>query len=611
MSPRTLHRLVGAALGLIFLVYFLQTLTAPPNSDDGGVTLGYIQRIARGERVHFDFLDYYGPLAYRLAAAAYRLAGEQAVGVGVWMILLKVLTLGAVHHSTSSLSTRFHGLLAAVVTGVLLGLPWPMFQIPYAHHLTLPLVLLTASWVLSATEPLSPRRLIAAAVATAAMLWIKVTVGAFVAAAVIFYLLYWLPGARAREEGAPPSRAAGWRFRGTQLVGLVLYGVVFQLFLREHFDRTYLAYLTGPLAIAIAVTAVEVVSGLRAGRTFGHHAHACALYVGATVVSWTAVLLACIGPHEAGRYAREQVMILRAMRSVGQFPPVGAHGLFRGYAEYYWPQLPWLFTALYVVWLVGEARGAAERAFGGEIRRARARVTGVFVLGTMHTFVIYSVPDDAHIMQALLLVTPLLFVLLFHVERLVTHTPTGARRLRGGVAAVSLLYASTLVFPPEEGALRWGPGDWGSPHLAHLRYHPEWSRFANPVDPTLSDRVLDRDLDRAAQQIDAVAADGEEILVLAPMHLLYVASNTLPTPRRYSQLFYLLGHGMIDRAHFLELMPARELAALVAHPPRVVVDVYGKGQILDALPELAAALRGGAYRLVGRWGALRIFVRPE
>jgi hypothetical protein len=593
---------VGAGILALFCAYFLGTVTAPPNADDGGIAFGYIDRIARGERLHFDFLDYYGPLTYLLPAWAYALTGKTVIGVRLWLVVLKLLTLAASYFAVRRLTDRFFGLLAACVLGVLLGLPWAMFQIPYAHHSTLPCVLLVVGLMFESGRLPGVRRLFACGLLTAAAALMKVSIGAFAMLGALLYLFYWAApeAGTSRTESARLVRAV----RMAQGLGLLVIPAILHGFISEHFNWGYFFYLTAPTLLVVIACSGKVLSDIRAQSPVGHLLRGWATYLGATVVAYLAVLLAFLGPSAVLPYLREQHAVLRTMQLVADFEPVGLRGLYRGYGEYLWPQLPWLLTLLYMMWSLFARRHASD---AGIDHRANARMFGMFAVATLHGYVIYSVPDDAHIMQHVLLVAPLLFVPLHHVGRM--FGPRAFVRWRVGVAAAALTYASTLVFIPPRDAYTMGRGDWHSPRLAHLTYHRSWTPWANPTNPQISDRMLDEQLDRAARQIDTLTDEGEAILVLAPLHLLYYASHTLPVLPRYSQLFYLLGHGRLTPEHFRELVPESELSKLVAHPPRLIVRVHGHERLIEALPELASALTAGNYRMVGRWGVLRIYLR--
>ena len=72
--------------------------------------------------------------------------------------------------------------------------------------------------------------------------------------------------------------------------------------------------------------------------------------------------------------------------------------------DFYWLELSWLLTFLFFVWVV-LAEFCGPRAFGTAWPRRRAQVSSLFVLVTLHSFVMFARADETHIYQTFVLLT--------------------------------------------------------------------------------------------------------------------------------------------------------------------------------------------------------------
>jgi hypothetical protein len=153
---------------------------------------------------------------------------------------------------------------------------------------------------------------------------------------------------------------------------------------------------------------------------------------------------------------------------------------------------------------------------------------------------------------------------------------------------------------PERRDYAWGAGDWGSPRLAHLRYHPSGD-----------ERDLDVQTDQTARLVASMTTPGEAVLVLGRSELVNYASGTEPVGGYYRHYFYLLRTGILDRRRFLELVPSGTLRTLYDDPPRVLVDQADSGHLAAALPDIAAAISRHRYRLIAKRGVFRVYERPR
>ena len=149
---------VGGLFFFLALGYLAQFTTLAPNAADEALTLDYIQLVARGAWPHWDFIDLYGPLNWVFPALAYRVSGELVLGIRLWLLVLKLAVVVLSYGLTASLSNRFYGFLTAALMTVVLGQPWPYFQIAYSFTHSFPLVLLTWRLLLLAPETARPRR---------------------------------------------------------------------------------------------------------------------------------------------------------------------------------------------------------------------------------------------------------------------------------------------------------------------------------------------------------------------------------------------------------------------------------------------------------------------
>lgn len=607
----TRRRLLRGALQALamcgLLVYFAQYLTVPPNSSEGAVMMDYVHRLSEGQRLHFDVFDYYGPAAWLPYSFFYRAFGQQMIGVRVLLLLLKLVSVLLTYAVIRSLGRRYYAVLGALTVTALVGQPWPFFQIPYAPHLTFPMML-SVWWLVFPEAPrIASVRLIAAGVITGLLLWTKVNTGAYVLAGVAVYLACWAPLANQDpRSGSPPAETP---LRAVQVLTVLLVAVGFVWFLLAHLNALYFVYLALPLIVALAWTLHHVVCEWRAGHSARSQLGAALVYGGSTLLVWAFVFVAYFGLAEGQAYVSEQLAVLSRFHYQVALPIPGARGQYRGFNEYFWPQLPCLTTALAVYWLMTRRRRHAERG-APSLSVAEARLAGLFLAGTLYGFVIYARGDEVHLVQGVLGAAVVLFGMLAVLDGVPRAGQTTGSVRRWGVAAVTMLAAATLFARPRRMDFDLTFGDWASPRLAYLRYHTEADARAEELPVGMDYDEWDSYIDATAQQVDRLTPDGEEVLVLGATQLINYASNTQPAGGKYSHFFYLLRCGLLDRAAFFELMPKETSQRLLAAPPRVVVWQGGDDDVILALPELKSALRRTPYRFVSRSGPFAVWVRP-
>src|SRR5688572_27828309 len=112
---------IAALVGcLAILLYLSPHLTIGPNHVDEALNLELIHLTARGRRLHFDFIDAYGPLHHLGPALAWHLAGETTWGVRIWILLVKVVSIGLTFGFVARMSDRSTAWLATLWLTVLL-----------------------------------------------------------------------------------------------------------------------------------------------------------------------------------------------------------------------------------------------------------------------------------------------------------------------------------------------------------------------------------------------------------------------------------------------------------------------------------------------------------
>lgn len=590
----------AVALALVVL-YFLSYLTVAPNSSDGAVMLDYVHRTSRGQRVYFDFFDYYGPLAWWLPGRFYALAGQKEIGVRIYLLIVKIASVLVTYGFIRRFSDALHAVLGALMVAALLGQPWTFFQIPYAPHLTFPLVLATWLTVLWPSERRLSWRVVVAGALVAATAWIKVSTGAFSLAGTSFYLAFWLPRSGSRPPRAGSGRAAEAAFRLAQLASLAGIVIAFHLFLGPHFRVEYFAYLSLPLVLVAAWTAREIVGRWKRRESTEHHAVFVFVHVATAIGCWALYLLAHFG-RSAAPYLAEQVETIRRLRLETPFLAPSTVSPHAG--QYLWMRLPWLGTALGATWVVARIRTGGE-----SLRNVDATVAGLWAMVTLHAFVMVPRLDDAHLIQAVLPAVALLFVLAHRLEGLLTGLPRARLWARSACALGSVVAVAGILELPPRSAFAITAGDWNSPRLRYLTYHAHGNSDLGDVTFSgMSYAQWDHEIDEASRLIDSLTEDGEEVLITGRAQLLNYASNTTPFGGRYSHFFYLLRSGLLDRRAFLELVPREVVDRFLHDPPRVLV-TDGDRVLQDTFPEIEDALVRSNYRLVGRWRVVRVYLR--
>ncbi|HEX7672261.1 MAG TPA: hypothetical protein VF395_21845 [Polyangiaceae bacterium] len=617
-SPRRKRAFLVLAYGTLAVLaalYFFQSSTLAPNQTDDGLLLQYIDAMAHGERPFFDFVDAYGLVNWILPVTFYKAFGNRVWGVRMWMILLKVITVAAAYLLTHALAREplvtelpgtggaadeesrgktgplgrghFYAGFSALFTTILLGAQWQSLQTAYAFITVMPIVLF--GWYFLLCAPLrDPKKNVAvAALLTAMAIWTKLNTGMYLFAGGLFSYFFWVPRTLDGEASSGEGRKTERRiFVQLRVVGAMAYAVLFSLSIRRYFNVWFFLFLTLPLVIGLGWSMIATTRSEASKVDPRAHLEPFFRYLLTTLALSLLVLFGYYGKH-AGEYARELSGILSHIKYTAPFPALGKPGLYVGLNEYYWLELPWLLTALFVVWIfAGSGRGAPT--FGEEWPRRRAQVSSLFVLITLHTFVMYARSDETHIFQALVLVMPVLFVVLAQLDAfLCARRPSIRFPLRFGLVSFGLLYAGTLAVMPTMDAFAIGQSDWTSPKFEHLRYRRLNSPYVREFATQLYDRDWDIADDQAAAYVKSISLHDEEMLLLTANRLVYLNSDTRPIGGRYHFFFYLASVGLLDREGFDALVPKSVVDDILERPPRVIVAGIGWVPLAVVFPEFA------------------------
>jgi hypothetical protein len=306
------------------------------------------------------------------------------------------------------------------------------------------------------------------------------------------------------------------------------------------------------------------------------------------------------------QYARELAGILSSIHYHYPFPIIGKELLYVGFNENYWPQIPWLLTALFVIWMITEKRWGAS-AFGDEWPKKRAQAASIFLLATLHSYALYARSDETHIYQALLLVVPALFIFVHQLELFARKAmPRLGNHLREGLALVLAVYASTITVRPSLDVLKLSNGDYVNERLAYMYYRPFFNFYVRNFSSQITDRDWDSLVDMASRYIDSITDENEPILVLSSERFIHYASRTTSVGGRHAFHFYLISVRLLDRAGFDKIVPRAMIEDIIKHPPRIIVTSGDKEPIVMDFPEFKK-LRQEQYDEVKKFRHLHIY----
>lgn len=588
-----------AGSGLFFLTfYLLQHAALAPNDADGALLLEYIRMMAQGARPFFDFIDAYGPVTWVLPVSFFLLAGKHELGVRLFLVILKVFIVLLTYETVKRQASRFYGFLAAGVMAALWGQPWQYLQTPYAAHTSF--FLMICAWFFLISEPLKKREgnLFFAALFTALTFWTKLNSGMFLLAGGLFYCFYWLPP---MVSGLYPSfRKGASLIMGIQISGLLAYGALFHLYIADYFNKLYFFYLSLPILLLLCRTLWKILSEKGAPCLFFSSLRSWFIYLSMTIAMALAMQLGYFGWAGGIEYWREISGILSRLDYMSPFPPLGMPGLYDGYNEYYWMQLPWLVTAVFSMWLLFRKRLPFQRLYRKKWGAVQSRVIGVWLLFVFSSFAIYSRSDETHLFQAVTPAIPVLFVLLHQMEAAWTFNRIGHRLpLRLIILGLTGLYLSTIFSMPSLSFLDAPVGEWNTEYLNGIRMTAK-NRYIVYMED-----VLANDL---SKYVDQITEDWSPVLVLNENQMINYNSKTVPVGGRYQYLFYMLRSDLIDRKAFDELTPDHVLRDLLENPPAVIVNSQGRTNLLKHIPEFETLLET-RYQKTRSFGYLFVYER--
>lgn len=603
MTARKLASIAAHVAAAVFAgLYFFQSSQLGPNHTDEGLILQCIEYMAHGKRPFFDFADAYGLLNWVFPVLFYKAFGYRVWGVRMWMILLKVITVatayvfvrgmldepGVVDDARARRRGKVYGALTYVGTLVLLGEQWQSLQTAYAFITVMPLTI--GAWYLLLCRPFEKPEynVIGAGVITACAIWTKLNTGMYLLSGGLFAYFYFvpveLPDVYSRGTAVLSHPAARKWFGVARTAGLAAYGFLFCFSIRQHFNVWFFLYLVVPLFIALAWTANTARLENEPDTALVAYFGPFRLYFGVSVGLALAILFGYYGKY-ALPYATELSKLLSLIHYTAPFPDIGKPGGYKGLNDYYWLQVPWLFTLVFVAWMVlGQRLG--ERAYGAEWPRKRGQVSALFMLMTLHTFVMYARSDETHIYQALVLDVPALFAVIGQIDAFLgALSPTAPFPLRLALSGFGLFYVQSLVVLPTADTFRIGRGDFHNPKLEHLRYRREHSPYVRDLSMDIWDHEWDMVEDKAAAYVQSMSQPHEEVLLLTADRLVYFNSDTEPVGGRYDFFFYLASVGLLDREGIDQLVPAELIQDILVRPPRIIVSSMGRVPLAEVFPE--------------------------
>lgn len=624
----------ASVFGWVLVVFYLaQQVTMAPNHVDEGFLFESVRLAASGQRVFWDFIDIYGPLNYLGPALFYKLFGWHAIGVRVWVFLVKTSAIVLAYPAVARIADRLSAWLTVAWMTVLLGLPWQALQMPFAFTHCVPLSIATLGLLIAAPFERRSLNLVLAGALTASVFFFKVSTGAFLCAGGLYYCAYWLPGDPSERPSGTPLDSA--RERAIQRTVLAFFGLSFVYFVRFKVDPLFYFYFDLPVLILVVWTWRQIGSGtsfvpfrarLRAVSEFGAGALACGAVLALGFLGLAGIL----------RYAREMRTLISAMLYQHPLLPLGVPGMYHGFNEYYWMQLPWGISALFVVWASFSGRERARQALRPSFAsagareaawlEARAHGAGLFALATLGMFVFYQFGTEVHLLSGLLGAGPCLFVLLYQLRRIGEHwalsrgRPLAAEALPALVAAGVALWLSTIVYRPTLAALAWPQGEWtisrnvghrpSDNRLAHFRFRSNHAPGVAMFSEALPDHEWDSIMNEACMFVDEITRDGEEVLVLSQDEIIPYHSFTRHVGGRYRLAFFWLRIGLLDREGFDRVVPPNVVEDILKNPPRVVISAVGDTPaLLVPLPELGSLLP--RYQLARSFGYIQVLVRTD
>jgi len=255
---------------------------------------------------------------------------------------------------------------------------------------------------------------------------------------------------------------------------------------------------------------------------------------------------------------------------------------------------------MFCIWWLIQRKGWGEKVFHGKWKILYLHTIGLWILNTVNTFVIYSRSDETHLFKIVLYAVPVLFILVYQVEQMLTYQRTNyIKSIRYILALFILCAISTIGVFPRLSALKWDQSVWHSKRLEYLKFFDENKIVQHNIDVYAN---------QAAAYIDDITEDGTPVLNLSDNQLINYNSHTVSVGGKYRFLFYLLSNRFIDRKLFDQLAPPCFLETIFNNSPQIAVADLANSPLLEPVPEFGILLRN-QYSIAKRFSHIIVYIK--
>jgi len=595
----------------IALVYLSPNLFMPVINGDEAQQADYLQRIVNGELPYRDFLDIYGPLNWLLPAAAYKLAGNQWIGVRVWMLFIQLVILFFAFKLTAILSNRFYSICVFLIVMIFLGIPVCLNYSPYAHMHVYPLTLMVL-YLLLKPQYLQLNRCLVAGGLTGIAVFLKISSGLFLLLAGLYICFYFSCHNHkdSNIDGIEKNQRALYLY-WCKISVAVLYIIVFTVFIAPNYERQYFWHLTFPLLVCILFTL-----SFETGRLYSHASAAYwqngvfqikqCLSFGLGSLGMVAILMMLFAPSGT----TESMLtffpkILTETDYALKFPPLWMDEVYSIHYilnNYFWLQLPWIVTGLFgVAYICVLWQKMAPHADAFHLNHWKNRIliksVGLFMAASLGQHVIYPTPDLGHLLQNIIPWIVALGASIYYLEQI-----------------LFVLYPSRLVF---QIVFIVFLGIWATPLVHYSLFevgYPLYHVFEIPqlerIDHLAGYKKKQshyiphnayEEIIGTARFIRSNAKKEDQILNISDVKAINFYSGKRLYGGRDSFLFYLIPHGRLTHEALMRLASPETLEKLFHHPPRFIIDNEFRGgtKTKMILPEIKIMLENQYRRIFG------------
>jgi hypothetical protein len=601
LAARVSGRRASQLLWLIPLAYLLQNLAMPFNhSSEEALLADILRAIHAGELPYRDFIDIYGPVNWILPSLVYGASGGKWIAIRASMVALQLGIAVLGYQLVRRLSSRFHAWLAGLMMVSLFGMAWFLHYAPYAFMLVYPMTL-GIIWLLTRRDESNAlERTVGAGILAGLAALTKLSSGAFLLAGglfVCFFLLSPVTPIRCKDR-ASPSTPAQKKVFVVQIAGLMVFGLVFSLFIRPHYEWGYALHLSLPLMALLACTALEERDQMR-------------IWTPETVLEQLhqrlrhSVLFAaaCLGTIVMGLLVIEPFGMLEPMvdglasvlSHVDYYTPfdspVIGKPLYR-FDRAHWPVLPVLVAVLAVAAFLSCRKRSEHAADPTGHAVQRLQLLGFFAISVVAHHVIYPTGDLGHLLQSFVPWILLLPLCLFHLEQ--NFAGRTQQILRAVVALGVVAWTGAILeLPIDFERYRWrSQGHAGlAPEADFLKLRSDFPHLYDYGD--FSRPQFQKDLIRVSTYLKEQSWSEDRVWVLSPYFSIYFYSG-LPMYGGHDRwLYYSMTHGRLSRDGFEAIRTVGEGSGPFEPLPRFIVDSPGapSAALRGALPELDGLLR--------------------